>query len=99
METDIYIYNVNARSMCVEVHLCTSRGCSDRVEPLKVAAPALQIIVACIPALDNLKYDHFVVLTYKELSSSLASLQSRLSLCTFCGNRQATKRSLKITKY
>ena len=85
--------------MRVMVHLCTSRGCSDRVEPLKVAAPALQIIVACIPALDSIKYDQFVVLTYKELSSPLASLQLCLSLCTFCGHRQATKRSLKIGKY
>ena len=58
----------NSWQMRVLVYLCTARGCSDKAE---IAANALEIIVVCIATHNSIKYDHFVVLTYKEFSSPI----------------------------
>ena len=87
----------NSWRMCVLVYLCTSRGCSDRAEHLEIAP---EIIVVCIVThYLSIKYNYFVVLTHQKFSYLLLLLQLCLSLCTFCGHEQATKRTFKIGNY
>ena len=90
---------VSSWRMRVAVHLCTSRGYSDRAEHLEIAAHALEIIVVCITAHNRLRYDHFVALIYRECSFLSCLLHLCPSLRTFCGHEEATNRTLEIRNY
>ena len=90
---------INSWRMRVTVHLCTSRGYSDRAEHLEIAAHALEIILVCITVHNRLRYDHFVALVYRECSFLSCLLHLCPSLCTFCGHKEATNRTLKIRNY